>query len=100
MSQCQHLIENKSEITGYTRGPPPEDVVQSSPTNAEHMDPSHNIKDIIKQHQPASTSTPIGPAIHRYSSYNNLTFYLNVFFIWFGLDLILVCVGKGMEGCL
>lgn len=58
-------FEYKSEITGLTRGPPPEDVVQFSPTNAEHMDPSHNIKDIIKQHQPASTSTPTGPTTHR-----------------------------------
>lgn len=57
------LVEYKSEITGLSRGPPPEDVVQSSPTNAEHMDPSHNIKDIIKQHQPAST--PTGSATHR-----------------------------------
>ncbi|XP_075879690.1 unconventional myosin-XV [Nelusetta ayraudi] len=40
-----------------TRGPPSEDVVRSSPTNTERMDPSHDIKDIIKQHQPASTTT-------------------------------------------
>uniref|UniRef100_H3C3C9 Myosin XVA n=1 Tax=Tetraodon nigroviridis TaxID=99883 RepID=H3C3C9_TETNG len=55
------LIEYKRKITGLAR----EDVVQSSPTNAEHMDPSHTIKDIIKQHQPASTSTPTGAAPHR-----------------------------------
>ncbi|XP_076608369.1 unconventional myosin-XV [Chaetodon auriga] len=48
-----------------TRGPPPEDVVRSSPSNTERMDPSHDIKDIIKQHQPAATTTSAGPAAQR-----------------------------------
>ncbi|XP_026180323.1 unconventional myosin-XV [Mastacembelus armatus] len=50
-----------------TRGPPPEDVVRSSVSNTERMDPSHDIKDIIKQHQPASTTTSTGPATQRKS---------------------------------
>uniref|UniRef100_A0A3B4GXA4 Unconventional myosin-XV-like n=1 Tax=Pundamilia nyererei TaxID=303518 RepID=A0A3B4GXA4_9CICH len=33
-----------------SRGPPPEDVVRSTVSNTEHLDPSHDIKDIIKQH--------------------------------------------------
>lgn len=53
------------DIPGPTRGPPPEDVVRSSPSNAERMDPSHDIKDIIKQHQPAATTTSVGPATQR-----------------------------------
>ncbi|XP_022539080.2 unconventional myosin-XV isoform X1 [Astyanax mexicanus] len=41
----------------YQRSPsraaaPPDSVVKSSTSNAEHMLPSHNIKDIIKQYQP------------------------------------------------
>ncbi|XP_071375027.1 unconventional myosin-XV [Centroberyx affinis] len=49
-----------------TQGPPPEDVVQSSVSNAERMEPSHDIKDIIKQHQPPSPPAPPGPpATHR-----------------------------------
>ncbi|XP_042360382.1 unconventional myosin-XV [Plectropomus leopardus] len=40
-----------------TRGPPPEDVVRSSTSNTERIDPSHDIKDIIKQHQPADSTT-------------------------------------------
>ncbi|XP_068613626.1 unconventional myosin-XV-like [Brachionichthys hirsutus] len=48
--------------TSMTRGPPPEDMVRSSPTNTERMDPSHNIKDIIKQHQPAGTASAGIPA--------------------------------------
>nr|XP_046271327.1 unconventional myosin-XV isoform X2 [Scatophagus argus] len=48
-----------------TRGPPPEDVVRSSQTNTERMDPSHDIKDIIKQHQPAGASTSTGPATQK-----------------------------------
>ncbi|KAG7239477.1 hypothetical protein INR49_028948 [Caranx melampygus] len=45
-----------------TRGPPPEDVVRASVNNTERMEPSHDIKDIIKQHQPAGTTTSTGPA--------------------------------------
>ncbi|XP_029292905.1 unconventional myosin-XV [Cottoperca gobio] len=48
-----------------TRGPPPEDMVQSGPSNMERIDPSHNIKDIIKHHQPADTTTSTGPATQR-----------------------------------
>ncbi|KAM3597250.1 uncharacterized protein V6R79_001885 [Siganus canaliculatus] len=48
-----------------TRGPPPEDVVRSSPTNTERMDPSHDIKDIIKQHQPAAATTSAGASTQR-----------------------------------
>ncbi|KAI9518350.1 hypothetical protein NQZ68_038218, partial [Dissostichus eleginoides] len=48
-----------------TRGPPPEDVVRSSASNTERIDPSHNIKDIIKQHHPADTTTSTGPAPQR-----------------------------------
>ncbi|XP_068193571.1 unconventional myosin-XV [Antennarius striatus] len=48
-----------------THGPPPEDVIRSSPSNTERMDPSHDIKDIIKQHQPASTTTSTGAAAQR-----------------------------------
>ncbi|XP_070398919.1 unconventional myosin-XV [Nothobranchius furzeri] len=40
-----------------TRGLPPEDVVQSSVSNTERNDPSHDIKDIVKQHQPAGTTS-------------------------------------------
>ncbi|KAM6957849.1 unconventional myosin-XV [Aplochiton taeniatus] len=41
--------------------PPPEDVVQSSVSNTERMEPSHNIKDIIKHYQPPSTPAPTHP---------------------------------------
>ncbi|XP_038551772.1 unconventional myosin-XV [Micropterus salmoides] len=51
--------------TSPTRGPPPEDVVRSSASNTERVDPSHDIKDIIKHHQPASTTTSTGPATQR-----------------------------------
>ncbi|XP_037648825.1 unconventional myosin-XV isoform X6 [Sebastes umbrosus] len=54
-----------SDIPGPTRGPPPEDVVRSSASNTERIDPSHDIKDIVKQHQPADTTTSIGPATQR-----------------------------------
>uniref|UniRef100_A0A3B3TDM0 Myosin XVA n=1 Tax=Paramormyrops kingsleyae TaxID=1676925 RepID=A0A3B3TDM0_9TELE len=37
---------------------PPGNVVRSSVTNAEHIEPSHNIKDIIKQHQPGPPLRP------------------------------------------
>ncbi|XP_077396049.1 unconventional myosin-XV isoform X2 [Festucalex cinctus] len=47
-----------------TRSPPPDDVVRASVSNTERMEPSHGIKDIIKQHQPASM-TPSGPSIKR-----------------------------------
>ncbi|XP_067334406.1 unconventional myosin-XV isoform X2 [Channa argus] len=46
-----------------SRGAPPEDVVQSSVNYTERMEPSHDIKDIIKQHQPGDTTT--GPATLR-----------------------------------
>ncbi|XP_041868353.1 unconventional myosin-XV [Melanotaenia boesemani] len=46
--------------TSPTRGPPPEDVVRSSVSNTERIDPSHDIKDIIKQHQPAGTTSSTG----------------------------------------
>ncbi|XP_070778848.1 unconventional myosin-XV [Enoplosus armatus] len=48
-----------------TRGPPSEDVVRPSTSNTERMDPSHDIKDIIRQHQPAGTTTSVGPATQR-----------------------------------
>ncbi|KAK9534679.1 hypothetical protein VZT92_007109 [Zoarces viviparus] len=48
-----------------TRGPPPEDVVRSSAGNTERIDPSHDIKDIIKHHQPADATTSAGPATQR-----------------------------------
>ncbi|XP_061761188.1 unconventional myosin-XV [Nerophis ophidion] len=47
-----------------TRGPPPEDLVRASVSNTERMEPSHDIKDIIKQHQPATVSPP-GSSIKR-----------------------------------
>ncbi|XP_034395181.1 unconventional myosin-XV [Cyclopterus lumpus] len=50
-----------------TRGPPPEDVVRSSSSNTKRIDPSHDIKDIIKQHQPAEATTSTGPATQRKS---------------------------------
>ncbi|XP_035261236.1 unconventional myosin-XV-like [Anguilla anguilla] len=37
---------------------PPEDVVKSSTTNSEHIMPSHNIKDIIKQYQTPPPAQP------------------------------------------
>ncbi|KAM9393773.1 unconventional myosin-XV-like [Pholidichthys leucotaenia] len=49
-----------------THGPSPEDVVRSSVSNAERMEPSHDIKDIVKQHQPAgSTSSHGSPTTRR-----------------------------------
>ncbi|XP_068434504.1 unconventional myosin-XV [Clinocottus analis] len=50
-----------------TRGPPPEDVVRSGPSYTERVDPSHDIKDIIKQHQPADATTSTGAAAQRKS---------------------------------
>ncbi|KAM8825452.1 unconventional myosin-XV-like isoform 1-T1 [Synchiropus picturatus] len=47
--------------TGPTRAPPPESIVQSTVSNTERLEPSHDIKDIIKQHQPAAM-TPSGSA--------------------------------------
>lgn len=61
LGNTQHLIWYKSLIPGPTRGPVPEDVVRSSPTNTERIDPSHDIKDIITQHKPASTTTSGSP---------------------------------------
>ena len=55
----------ESLIPGPTRGPPPEDMVRSSANNTERMEPSHDIKDIIKQHQPAGTTTSTGPATQK-----------------------------------
>ncbi|XP_029102796.1 unconventional myosin-XV-like [Scleropages formosus] len=49
--------------TGPSRGAAPKDVVRSSVTNSERMEPSHNIKDIIKQYQPAPPAKP--PEIKR-----------------------------------
>ncbi|XP_036068960.1 unconventional myosin-XV [Oryzias melastigma] len=46
--------------TSPTRASPAEDVVQSSVSNTERIDPSHDIKDIIKQHQPAGTKSSSG----------------------------------------
>ncbi|KAB5531005.1 hypothetical protein PHYPO_G00135900 [Pangasianodon hypophthalmus] len=37
---------------GQPRTVPPEDVVRSTISNSEYIEPSHNIKDIIKQYQP------------------------------------------------
>ncbi|XP_055047421.2 unconventional myosin-XV [Misgurnus anguillicaudatus] len=42
------------------RDPPPEHVVRASISNSEHLQPSHNIKDIIKQYQ-ASPVKPVEP---------------------------------------
>ncbi|KAM9745591.1 unconventional myosin-XV isoform 1-T1 [Menidia menidia] len=53
--------------TSPTRGPPPEDVVRSSVSNSERMDPSHDIKDIIKQHQPAGATPSAGSPTQRKS---------------------------------
>ncbi|KAF7691114.1 unconventional myosin-XV isoform X1 [Silurus meridionalis] len=39
---------------GQPRTVPPQDVVRSSISNSEHIEPSHNIKDIIKQYQPGT----------------------------------------------
>ncbi|KAJ8284077.1 hypothetical protein COCON_G00029270 [Conger conger] len=43
---------------GPVRTVPPEDVVRSSTTNSEHIVPSHNIKDIIKQYQSPPPTLP------------------------------------------
>ncbi|XP_029363926.1 unconventional myosin-XV [Echeneis naucrates] len=80
MQQCSHAPSptKESEQSPYksgpaavqrkmspTRGPLSEDVVRSSVSNTERMEPSHDIKDIIKQHQPASTTSSTGPATQR-----------------------------------
>ncbi|XP_038136248.1 unconventional myosin-XV [Cyprinodon tularosa] len=57
-------VQRKSSTT---RGPPPEDVVRSSVSNTERIDPSHDIKDIIKQHQPAGTTSSAGSPTKRKS---------------------------------
>ncbi|XP_030645611.1 LOW QUALITY PROTEIN: unconventional myosin-XV [Chanos chanos] len=44
----------QGDLRGPTRTAPPEDVVRASISNSEHLEPSHNIKDIIKQYQPVS----------------------------------------------
>ncbi|CAL8265178.1 unnamed protein product [Gadus morhua 'NCC'] len=41
-----------------TTAPPPEAVVKASVNNTERLDPSHDIKDIVKQHQPPATPAP------------------------------------------
>ncbi|XP_076739676.1 unconventional myosin-XV [Maylandia zebra] len=53
--------------TSPLRGPPPEDVVRSTVSNTEHLDPSHDIKDIIKQHQPEGTTSSSGSPTQRRS---------------------------------
>ncbi|KAG7460008.1 hypothetical protein MATL_G00216600 [Megalops atlanticus] len=45
--------------TSPTRSIPPEDVVKSSISNSEYIEPTHNIKDIIKQYQPAVPVQPV-----------------------------------------
>ncbi|XP_036408721.1 unconventional myosin-XV [Megalops cyprinoides] len=45
--------------TSPTRSIPPEDVVKSSVSNSEYIEPTHNIKDIIKQYQPAVPGQPV-----------------------------------------
>uniref|UniRef100_A0A672YL69 Myosin XVAa n=1 Tax=Sphaeramia orbicularis TaxID=375764 RepID=A0A672YL69_9TELE len=47
------FLTNINNSVCPTRGPPPEDVVRSTVSNTERMEPSHDIKDIVKQHQPA-----------------------------------------------
>ncbi|XP_062334341.1 unconventional myosin-XV [Osmerus eperlanus] len=54
----QHSRTSEWCVPGQARGPPPEDVVRSSVSNAEHVEPSHNIKDIIRQYQPPSLPAP------------------------------------------
>ncbi|KAJ8345179.1 hypothetical protein SKAU_G00293720 [Synaphobranchus kaupii] len=48
---------------GYHRGPtrfiPSEDVVKSSISNSEYIEPSQNIKNIIKQYQPSPPVQPV-----------------------------------------
>ncbi len=39
------------------RDPPAGDVVRATVSNSEHLEPSHNIKDIIKQYQ----ANPVKP---------------------------------------
>jgi len=40
------------------RDPPAGDLVRGTISNTEHLEPSHNIKDIIKQYQ----TNPVKPA--------------------------------------
>ena len=47
-----------SYVAGPTTAPPPEAVVKASVNNTERLDPSHDIKDIVKQHQPPATPAP------------------------------------------
>ncbi|XP_041943714.1 unconventional myosin-XV isoform X2 [Alosa sapidissima] len=42
-----------------TKPAPRDDVVRASISNSEHLEPSHNIKDIIKQYQPTSVPKPV-----------------------------------------
>ncbi|XP_029945692.1 LOW QUALITY PROTEIN: unconventional myosin-XV [Salarias fasciatus] len=60
--ETQHKPRSASvqRKTSSTRRPPPEDVTRSSVSNTERMEPSHDIKDIIKQHQPAGATTSAG----------------------------------------
>ncbi|MED6248144.1 hypothetical protein ATANTOWER_027565 [Ataeniobius toweri] len=51
--------------TSTTHRLPPEDVVRSSVSNTERIDPSHDIKDIIKQHQPTGTTSSPGSPTQR-----------------------------------
>ncbi|XP_031432976.1 unconventional myosin-XV-like [Clupea harengus] len=41
------------------RPSPPDHVVRATISNTEHWEPSHNIKDIIKQYQPSSVLKPV-----------------------------------------
>lgn len=49
----QHLSEQTCVSPG-----PGQDVVRSSVTNSEHTEPTHSIKDIIKQYQPPPATKP------------------------------------------
>ncbi|KAG9343031.1 hypothetical protein JZ751_015249 [Albula glossodonta] len=44
-----------------TRTVPSGDIVKSSTSNSEYIEPSHNIKDIIKQYQPSTAPQPAEP---------------------------------------
>ncbi|KPP76175.1 myosin XVA-like [Scleropages formosus] len=45
-------------LSGPAHSVTAEDTVRSSVSNAEHIEPSHNIKDIIKQYQPGTPARP------------------------------------------
>ncbi|XP_034151053.1 unconventional myosin-XV [Esox lucius] len=65
-SQAQNRLSPRK--TSLLRAPPPGDMVQSRPPPPEEVvqsnvsNPSHNIKDIIKQYQPPSHPAPSQPA--------------------------------------